>query len=93
MHDLHLPWSRDLRAAIVPEHVDLGAHAEAVEIQSRLDGEPGAWQDPPFVVRLVVVEVHAVAVDTLSQAVTGPMQDVGAVPRLLEPAKPNEIED
>ena len=61
-------------------HVDFGANAEVVEVQARFDCEAGARQQPPVVVRLVVVHVDAVAVDRFAEAVTGPVQDVFAVP-------------
>ena len=46
-----------------------------IEVQARLDREAGARQDPPVVVRFVVVHMDAVAVDLFAEAVPGSVQD------------------
>ena len=61
------------------DHVDFGPDAEVVEVDARLDREAGAGQQPPVVVRFVVVHVDAVAVHRLAEAVAGAVQDLVAV--------------
>src|SRR3954462_1366062 len=65
-----------MRGALVPEHVDFGANAKRVEIQTRFDGEARAWQNPSVVMRLVIVETHAVSMDVFAKTMAGPVQDV-----------------
>src|SRR5688572_10660872 len=53
-HDCRLAFARHHRLALATIHVDLGAHAEVVEIQTRLDRETGPRHEPPFVMRFKV---------------------------------------
>ena len=55
-----------------------------IEVHTRLDGESRAGEQTPVVVRLVVVHVHAVAVDFHTEVVAGAVQDVRAVPGRLQ---------
>ena len=74
----------DRRVAFPDEHVDLGAHAERFRIDARLDGKAGAGDQPPLVVRLEVVHVHAVAVHLGPETVAGPMDELGTEPGPLD---------
>ena len=49
---------------------------KSVEVDARLDGEPGAGHQPALVVRFVIVQVRAVAVHGFAEAVAGAMHDV-----------------
>src|SRR5262249_53573253 len=65
-------------------HVDLGSHPELRGIDPRLDSEPAAGDEAPLVVGLEVVHVDAVAVHLGTKAVTGAVDELGAVTRALE---------
>src|SRR5262245_33972763 len=82
--DFRLRRTGDQRLALGPVYVDLRSYAKAREVQPRFDRETRARQEPPIVVRLVVVEMHAVAVNTFAQAVPGAVEDIRAVARTLE---------
>ena len=58
--------------------------AERAGVDARLDREPRPGNQPAVVVRLVVVEVHAVAVYRLPQAVAGPMDELVPVPGFFD---------
>src|SRR5207302_11206543 len=59
---LALDVARHPRGVIADEHVDLRAHAEIRQINSRLHREATPRHHPPLVVRLEIVHVRAVAV-------------------------------
>src|SRR5262245_25156422 len=84
LHDSLLPRAGHLRSLGPPDDVDLGPHAETLEIEAGFDGKPAAWEQTPFVVRLVIVQMGAVAVHLLAETVSGSMQDGGAVTGLLQ---------
>ena len=65
-------------------HVDFGPDSEGFEIQTRLDGEPGAWNQPPIVVAFVVVHMHAVTVHVSPEVMTCAMQNPFPEPGTLE---------
>jgi len=61
------------------DHVDFRADPEVIEVYARLDCKPGAGQQAPVVMGLVVVHVDAVAVHRFAQAVPRPVKDAVAV--------------
>src|SRR4051812_2807403 len=75
-NELGLQRTGDRGLALADEHVDLRAHAEVLRVDARLDGKAGAGDQPPLVVRLVVVHVHAVAVDLGAEAVPRAMDEL-----------------
>src|SRR5262249_40102403 len=83
-NDVFLSLAGDRRVAIADDHVDLRPDPEVVEIHAGLNRETGARQQPPVVVRFVVVHVDAVAVDRFAKAVSGPMQDLVGISRLAQ---------
>ncbi len=60
------------------------AHAERIEIETRLDGEPCAGEQPSIIVGFVIVHVHTVAVHVAPEIMPGSMQNSFPKPRLLE---------
>jgi len=78
-NDRVLQRSRDGCLASANDHVDFTADAEIVEVEAGFNCKAGSRQKPPIIVRFVVVHVHAVAVDGLAEAVTGPVQHVISV--------------
>ena len=61
---------------LADKHVDLGPDAISVRVNTGFNREAGSRQQPPVVVGLVVVHVHAVAVHVLAEAVSGPMDEL-----------------
>ncbi len=59
--------------------VDLCAYAKVLEIDSRLHCDRGSGQQPADVMGLEVIQMHAVAVHLLTEAVSGPMKELVAV--------------
>src|SRR5207247_11466493 len=76
---LRLYWPGHGGIARRDDHIDFRSNAEILEVDARLDGKTGAGEQPPIVVRFVVVHVDAVAVNRFAQAVPGPVQDLRAV--------------
>ena len=87
-----LALSGDLGSRLAPDHVDLRSHAKLFEIQAGLNREPTAWQELPLIVRLVVVQMGAVAMDGLAQAMPRTMQDVTAVPSFFDDSASGPIQ-
>src|SRR5687767_13075214 len=89
-NDFRLARAGDQRLALAAIDVDLGAHAEALEIQARFDGESGPGQQPAIVMRFVIVEMRPITMDAFAEAVAGTMQDAVAIPFLLQhlPCRP-----
>ena len=72
--------ARHFRSARRPDHIDLGSNAEILEIQPGFNGEPASGQQPALVVRFIIIEMRAIAVNIFAEAVAGAMQDGVLVP-------------
>src|SRR5262249_49196435 len=79
---LHRSGHRSLVCA--NHHINLGPHAEILEIDPRLDGKSRSGEQAAVVVRLVVVHVHAVAMDVLSDTMAGAVQRLTRGARALK---------
>src|SRR5207244_12637556 len=75
------------------DYVDFAPNSEIVEVHARLDRKPGPGQQTPIVVRLVIIHVHAIAVNRrLPKTVPRAMQDVIAVAGVPEPRRSGAID-
>src|SRR6185436_1694175 len=92
-NDFRLCGSGHERLALAVMHVDFRTHAERFEIQPGFDGEAGAGKQPPIVMTLVVVHMHAVAMNLAPEAMPGTMQNPFPEPGLLEhlPCRPVDL--
>ena len=74
-------------------HVNFRTHAERLEIQTRLNSKPGAWDQPPIVMTLVIVHVDAVAVHVAPEVMSGTMQNPFPEPGAFEhfPRRPVDL--
>src|SRR5688572_5753636 len=67
-------------ARAVDEHVHFAADSKVGKINAWLDRKARARQDAAVVARLEIVDVRAVAVGFLADAMPGAMQEIRAIP-------------
>src|SRR6266700_1036340 len=77
---LILDFTRYFRGAIADQDVDLTAHAELRQIDTRLDGKARIGDDLALVLGLKVVHVGAVAVHRHADGVPGAVDKIFSVP-------------
>src|SRR4030095_14345742 len=80
----HLPRPADHCIPFLPEYIDFRAYPKSVEVKAGLDSKACPGQNPPIVVRLVVVQMHAVSMDRFAEAMPSAVKNGAAIPRLLD---------
>jgi len=75
-HDGRLNFTCHPRTRFLDEHIDLAAHAESLEVNSRLDGKTDSGNYLARVARLEVIDVGPVTVHIFAYGVPGPMNEV-----------------
>ena len=91
-HKSHLARPADDRVVSSPKNIDFRANPEGIEVEARLNREAGPRQDAPLVMRLIVIQMNAVSMHGLAEAVTRAVKDVVTVARPLENAARGSID-
>src|SRR5436190_7499333 len=80
----HLPRPADHRIPFALKYVDFRSYPESFEVEAGLDRKAGAGKNPAVVVRLVIVQMDAIAVHRFAEAMPRAVENMTAVPGLLE---------